>query len=392
MTLIGEGEWMKTLGYGHQWINDDDIAEVVKVLRGDWLSQGPAVEAFERALTDCTGARHAVTFANGTAALHGAMVAAGIEPGRIALTSALTFAATSNAAIYAGGEPAFADIDPATLCLDPAKAEAKLRELPREKVGVIAPVSFAGYPFDMAPFRRLAEEYGAVLIEDASHALGGDRGPRKVGVDADMTTLSFHPVKHITTAEGGAVLTDSDEYAKRLRLFRTHGITRDAADFTDEPDGPWHSEMQTLGYNYRLSDVACALGLSQMRRLDAFVARRREIASLYRDLLSGVPDLTLPQHVDGHAYHLFPVQVSPEKRKALFEHLAENGIRLQVHYRPVPLNPYYRRRFGYRAGDFPEAERYYAGAISLPIFPLMNDDDVRRVADCVKGFLRQSGR
>ena len=377
---------IKTLSYGRQWIDDDDIAEVVRVLKGDWLTQGPTVAAFERSLADYVGVKHAVTFVNGTAALHGAMAAAGLGPGDRLLTTPLTFAATSNSALYVGAEPVFADIDPASLCLDPVKAEAKLKELPR-RVRAIAPVSFAGYPFDVAPFKKLAAEHGAVLIEDACHALGGDRGERKIGFDADMTALRFHPVKHVTTAEGGAVLTQNDEYAHRLRLFRSHGITRSPEDFEEAPEGPWHCEMQSLGYNYRLTDLNCALGLSQMRRLDAFVKRRREVAALYRELLSGVRGLVLPPAHAGHAYHLFPIRVEAEARGPLFAHLAENGIRLQVHYSPVPLHPYYRKRFGYRWGDFPEAERFYRGAISLPMFPLLEDSDVERVADCIKAFL-----
>lgn len=372
----------KNLSYGRQWIDDDDIAEVVRVLKGDWLTQGPTVAAFERALADYVGVKHAVTFVNGTSALHGAMSAAGLGPGDRLLTTPMTFAATSNSALYVGAEPVFADIDPDTLCLDPAKAGAKL-----SRVRAIAPVSFGGYPFAMEPFRRLASEHGLVLIEDACHALGGDRDGHKIGFDADMTVLSFHPVKHITTAEGGAVLTQSDEYAHALRLFRSHGITRNPEDFEEVPEGPWHCEMQTLGWNYRLTDLNCALGLSQMRRLDAFVKRRREIAALYRELLADVRGLTLPPAHEGHAYHLFPIQVDAEARGPLFAHLVENGIRLQVHYSPVPLHPYYKKRFGYRWGDFPEAERYYRGAISLPMFPLLEDSDVKRVADCIKTFL-----
>ena len=372
----------KNLSYGRQWIDDDDIAEVVRVLKGDWLTQGPTVAAFERALADYVGVKHAVTFVNGTSALHGAMSAAGLGPGDRLLTTPMTFAATSNSALYVGAEPIFADIEPSTLCLDPVKAEAKL-----SRVRAIAPVSFGGYPFAMEPFRRLASEHELVLIEDACHALGGDRDGHKIGFDADMTVLSFHPVKHITTAEGGAVLTQSDEYAHALRLFRSHGITRNPEDFEEAPEGPWHCEMQTLGWNYRLTDLNCALGLSQMRRLDAFVRRRREIAALYRELLVGVRGLTLPPAHEGHAYHLFPIQVDAEARGPLFAHLVENGIRLQVHYSPVPLHPYYKKRFGYRWGDFPEAERYYRGAISLPMFPLLEDSDVKRVADCIKTFL-----
>ena len=376
---------MKTLSYGRQWINDDDIAEVVKVLKGDWLTMGPTVDEFEKALADYAGVKHAVTFSSGTAALHGAMAAAGLGEGDHALTTAMTFVATSNAALYTGAVPVFADIDPETLCLSPAGAE---EQLAKTRCKAIVPVSFAGYPFDIQPFRNMAQKYGAVLIEDASHAWGGERGGRKIGFDADMTTLSFHPVKHITTAEGGAVLTQSDEYARRLRLFRNHGVVRDAADFQDVPDGPWHSEMQSLGYNYRLSEIGCALGLSQMKRLDSFVARRREIAAVYREELSGVAGLTLPQDKEGHAYHLFPLRVEGERRGPLFAYLREHDIRLQVHYRPVPLQPYYRAKFGYKAGDFPEAERYYQEAISLPIFPLMEDADVRRVAACIREFLK----
>ena len=316
----------KNLSYGRQWIDDDDIAEVVRVLKGDWLTQGPTVAAFERALADYVGVKHAVTFVNGTSALHGAMAAAGLGPGDRLLTTPMTFAATSNSVLYVGAEPVFADIEPSTLCLDPAKAEAKL-----SRVRAIAPVSFGGYPFAMEPFRKLASEHGLVLIEDACHALGGDRDGHKIGFDADMTVLSFHPVKHITTAEGGAVLTQSDEYAHALRLFRSHGITRNPEDFEEAPEGPWHCEMQTLGWNYRLTDLNCALGLSQIRRLDAFVKRRREIAALYRELLADVRGLTLPPAHEGHAYHLFPIQVDAEARGPLFAHLAENGIRLQVH-------------------------------------------------------------
>ena len=376
----------KVLSYGRQWVDDDDIAEVVKILKGDWLTQGPTVAAFEKTLADYVGVKHAVTFANGTAALHGAMAAAGLGPGDRLLTTPMTFAATANAALYAGAEPVFADIAPETLCLDPVKAEAKLKELPRS-IRAIAPVSFGGYPFAMEPFRRLASEHGLVLIEDACHALGGDRGGHKIGFDADMTVLSFHPVKHITTAEGGAVLTQDDAYAHQLRLFRSHGITRNPEDFEEAPEGPWHCEMQSLGYNYRLSDLNCALGLNQMRRLDAFVKRRREVAALYRERLSDVPSLTLPPAHDGHAYHLFPIQVEAVLRGALFAHLAENAITLQVHYAPVPLHPYYKKRFGYRWGDFPEAERFYRGAISLPMFPLLEDADVERVAGCIRAFL-----
>ena len=377
---------MKKISYGRQWINDDDINAVVNVLKGDWLTMGPTVSAFEESLASYAGVKHAVTFSSGTAALHGAMYAAGLTEGDYAITTALTFVATSNSALYMGATPLFGDIDPSTLCLDPQKAE-DLAKAHAGKVKAIVPVSFAGYPFDAAPFKELAAKHNAVFIEDASHAWGGDRANHKIGYDADMTTLSFHPVKHITTAEGGAVLTNDDTYAKKLRTFRNHGTTRDEAEFVDVPDGIWHSEMQDLGYNYRLSEVHCALGLSQMKRLDEFVSRRRELAKLYIEQLSGLDGVILPTQKDGHAWHLFVLQVREELHKELFMYLRENGINPQVHYRPVPLQPYYRQRFGYKAGDFPEAERYYKRAMSLPLFPLMEDSDVHRVTDTIKKFL-----
>ncbi|MBQ6666319.1 MAG: UDP-4-amino-4,6-dideoxy-N-acetyl-beta-L-altrosamine transaminase [Synergistaceae bacterium] len=376
---------MKTLSYGRQWINDDDIAEVVKVLRGDWLTMGPTVDAFEKSLADYAGVKHAVTFSSGTAALHGAMYASGMGAGDFAVTTAMTFVATSNSVIYTGATPIFADIDN-TLCMNPEKAEESINAH-GGKVKAVIPVSFGGYPFEIEPFREIAEEYNAVLIEDASHSWGGDRGSHKIGFDADMTTLSFHPVKHITTAEGGAVLTSNDEYARRLKMFRNHGTTRNASEFVDEPDGIWHSEMQDLGYNYRLSEVHCAIGLSQMKRLDEFVERRREIARLYFRELSGVEGLTLPPGKEGHAWHLFIARVNEELHGQFFGYLRDNDIRLQVHYRPVPLQPYYRKKYGYKAGDFPEAEKYYRQAVSLPIFPLMTDDDVMRVCGVIKNFV-----
>ena len=377
---------MKSLSYGRQWINDEDIAAVVNVLKGDWLTMGPTVSAFEESLAGYAGVKHAVTFSSGTAALHGAMYAAGLGKGDYAITTALTFVATSNSAIYMGATPLFGDIDPETLCLDPKHAE-RLADSHAGKVKAVVPVSFAGYPFDATPFREIAAKTGAVFIEDASHAWGGDRGTHKIGFDADMTTLSFHPVKHITTAEGGAVLTNSDDYAHKLRMFRNHGMTRDSAEFVDVPDGVWHSEMQDLGYNYRLSEVHCALGLSQMKRLDEFVARRRELAALYLEQLAGVEGVILPTSTDGHAWHLFALQVREDLHRDMFMFLKENGINPQVHYRPVPLQPYYRQQFGYKIGDFPESERYYSRAMSLPLFPLMEDSDVRRVTDTIKKFL-----
>ena len=360
---------MKKLSYGRQWINDDDISEVVRVLRGDWLTMGPTVEEFEKKLAEYVGMKYAITFSSGTSALHGAMNAAGLQKGDYAITTALTFVATSNSILYTGAEPLFADIDPKTLCLDVMKAE----EIAKKYIGkikAIVPVSFAGYPLDMKAYRKIAEENNSVLIEDASHALGHDRRDF-----ADMMTLSFHPVKHITTAEGGAVLTNKEDYAERLLKFRNHGT--------------YKKEMIELGYNYRLSDINCALGLSQMNRLDEFIARRRELAVLYFEQLSGVENIKLPPSDKNHVWHIFALQVENNLRDSLAEYLRTNGINPTTHYKPVPLQPYYQQRFCYKSGDFPESERYYTQEISLPLYPLMEDGDVKRVTECIKKFMIQ---
>ncbi len=368
---------MRSLFYGRQYIDEDDIDAVVSVMRGDWLTQGPSVREFEEKFAEYVGTRYAVAFANGTAALHGAYFAAGVESGDEVLTSAITFAATGNAALYLGGTPVFGDIDPLTLCLDPQ--EAARRVTPATKV--IAPVSYAGYPVDLAPFLELAEKNGSVVVEDACHALGATRNGVRVGKEAHLTAFSFHPVKHITTAEGGMVTTDSEEYARRMRLFRTHGIEKDPARFTAAPDGPWATEMQALGFNYRLSELHAALGLSQMKKLDRFVARRREIAAIYDGRFEGVPSLRIPPKREGHSYHLYPLQFRKESRSHAFKALGERGIHGMVHYLPVPLHPYYRRRFGYEPGEFPCAEEFYAREVSMPLFYGLTDEDVHRVID-----------
>ena len=378
----------KYLSYGRQWINDDDIEEVVKVLKSDWLSQGPMIEHFENSIAEYVGAKYAVVFSNGTAALHAAMHAAGLKVGDKGLTTPMTFAATSNSMLYVGAEPVFADITHETCCLDPVEAEKKMTS----DVKVIVPVSFAAYPVDIGAFRKIADKWGAVLIEDGCQALGSERNGVKVGCEADMTVFSFHPVKAITTGEGGMVTTNNPKYAQIMKLFRTHGITKNPDDFeyAENASSGWYGEMQILGYNYRLTDFQCVLGLSQLKRLPEFIERRRELAALYFKKLEGTPRLKLQPYHEGHAWHLFIIFVEPDRRLGLFNHLKENGIGAQVHYVPVHLQPYYRKKFGYKEGMFPKAEQMYRSEISIPIFPAMSNSDVDRVAGLIKDYLARA--
>jgi perosamine synthetase len=387
----------RTIPYGLQWVTEEDIAAVAEVLRSDWITQGPAVERFERALASYCGARFAVAVANGTAALHLAALAAGIGTGDEVITSPITFAASANCVIYAGGRPVFADVEPDTICLDPGAAALKVGKRTR---GII-PVHFAGHPCDMAAIHALARERGLTVIEDAAHALGatytvgGTAGGKvhRVGSCAHghMTIMSFHPVKHLTTGEGGAITTNDEGLYRRLLLLRSHGITRDPGLLTRN-EGAWYYEMQELGFNYRLTDFACALGMSQLSRLDAFVARRREIVARYREAFAGMSNLELPTEREGclSSWHIFPVRVPAPARARIFAALRDAGIGVNVHYIPVHLHPYYRRAFGHRPGEFPVAEAYYAGAITLPLFPRMTDDEVALVAGAVGEALREA--
>jgi UDP-4-amino-4,6-dideoxy-N-acetyl-beta-L-altrosamine transaminase len=379
------------LPYGRQCLEDDDIQAVLGVLEGDWLTQGPMVGRFEEALAEACGARHAVAVSSGTAALHLACLAGGVGPGDVGITSPITFVASANAVAYCGGTPAFADIDPRTACLDPqALEEACARRAPK----VVIPVDFSGQPAELPAIQAIARRHGALVIEDAAHALGAryehDGRWHRAGscAHSDMAVLSFHPVKHVTTGEGGAVLTNSDELRDRLLRLRTHGITRDPARLTRN-DGPWYHEQHDLGFNYRITDIQCALGLSQLRKLERFVERRRELVQLYRAALAELSDqLTLLVEQPGRrsSYHLLVAQVrgSTDRRRSLFEALAARNIRCQVHYIPVHLQPWYQRRLGTREGDFPNSEAYYAGCLSLPLFPSLKESDVERVCDVLR--------
>jgi perosamine synthetase len=384
----------RRLPYGHQFVGAADIEAVSGALRDDWITQGPRVADFERAIAEYCGAPHAVAFSSGTAALHGACAAAGLGPGDEAVTSPLTFAATANAVVYCGARPVFADIDAASLNIDPTEIARRLS--PRTKA--VLPVDFAGLPADLDAIGPLARDRGLVVIEDAAHALGAEvkvKGAwERVGSAgvADMVVFSFHPVKHITTGEGGMVLTRSAELAERMRSFRHHGIRRDAT--LAERHGPWYYEIDELGFNYRLTDFQCALGLSQMQQLSAFVQRRTLIAERYRRELSGrglgVQEWDAKRFK--HAWHLFTIQLPLRRlrgtRREIFDALTETGVGVQVHYIPVYYHPFYQR-LGYRHGECPVAESYYDSALTLPLFPSMTDDDVTRVIDTVSTVLKE---
>ena len=368
------------LPYSHQYIDADDISSVVEVLKSDWITQGPKVEEFEKVVADYCGARYGVAMSSGTAALHAACSVAGISKGDEAITTPITFAATANAVVYCGGKPVFADIREDTLNIDVEEIKKKLS--PRSKV--ILPVDFAGHPADLDEIKAIAREGNLTVIEDACHALGAEYKGRKIGNLSNMTILSFHPVKHITTGEGGMVVTDSEEFYEKLRVFRHHGIVKDNPDI-----GPWHYEIQEPGYNFRITDFQCALGISQLKKLERFVARRREIAARYNEAFAEMEEIiTQPESADVKAaYHIYVIQIRTELlkvgRREIFEALRAENIGVNVHYVPVHLHPFYQREFGYKKDDYPKAERYYERAITLPIFPKMSDEDNKDVVEAV---------
>ncbi len=372
--------------YGRQDVTADDIAAVDAVLRSDWLTQGPAVPAFEQALATACGAPHAVAVNSATSALHLAYLALGLGPGDLLWTSPNTFVATANAARMCGADVGFVDVDPRSYNLDPvALADALTRAEQRGRLPkIITAVHFAGQSCDMAAIAALARRYGARVVEDASHAVGARHRDAAVGacIHSDVTVFSFHPVKIITTAEGGMALTRDAALAERMRLLRSHGITRDAQRIEAADPGAWYYEQHELGFNYRMTDLQAALGRSQLARLDAYVERRHAIARRYDEALRGSA-LLLPWRdpQDRSALHLYPVQVlAPRGRRAVFDSMRAAGIGVNVHYIPVHLQPDYRR-FGCAAGDFPQAEAYYARAMSLPMFPTLDDDAQQRVVD-----------
>jgi len=372
------------LPYGKQFIDEDDITAVVDILRGDFLTTGPSIMDFEKHVANYVGAKYAVAFSNGTAALHGATFAAGIAEGDEVITTPLTFAASANCVLYQGGTVVFADIDPKTYNINPTEIEKKIT--PETKA--IIPVHFTGQPVQLNEIHALAKKYSLVVIEDAAHALGSTYKGKRIGSLSDMTMFSFHPVKHITTGEGGIITTNNKEYYNKLIQFRSHGITRDPA-VMKENHGPWYYEMQFLGYNYRMTDIQAALGSSQIKKLDGFVNRRKEIIETYNKAFEQISQVQIPYQLPetDSSWHLYVLKLNLDQlavsRKEVFEELQKLNIGVNVHYIPVHMLSYYKQ-LGYKKGSLPLAEKLYEEIISLPLFPLMQEQDVEDVIEAVK--------
>lgn len=377
------------LPYGKQWLEEDDIQAVVDVLRGDYLTTGPTIAKFEQTVAHYVGAKYAVAFSNGTAALHGACFAAGIGEGDEVITTPLTFVASANCIRYVGGTVVFADIDEQTYNIDPVEIEKKITP----KTKAIIPVHFTGQPVNLYAIHELAEKHNLVVIEDAAHALGATYKEQKIGALSDMTMFSFHPVKHVTTGEGGVITTNSKSYYDKLLQFRSHGITRDE-QLLRENHGPWYYEMQFLGYNYRMTDIQAALGTSQMKKLDAFVVRRKEIVTAYNEAFGKLEEVITPNQLEttDSSWHLYILQLKVEQlnasRKEVFKALQQRNIGVNVHYIPVHTLSYYQE-LGYQKGSMPKAESLYERIITLPLFPAMTDQDVQDVIDAVQEVIEQ---
>jgi len=393
LAIHGGSPVRKTLlPYGRQLIDESDIQAVVDTLRSDWLTTGPKIAEFEEAFAAWIGAKHGVSFSSGTAALHAAAFTAGLKPGDEAITSPLTFAATSNCVLYQGAIPIFADVSADTLNLDPERAAACVTE----RTKAILPVDYAGHPVDLEHLLEIAERHGLTVIEDACHALGAEYRGHRVGSLSHMTVFSFHPVKHLTTGEGGMVTTDSERFAETLRRFRNHGISSEARQ--RQTTGQWQYDMVLLGFNYRLTDIGCALGLAQLKRLDSNLSRRREIAARYSAAFREIRGVNPPNvRPDVNpAWHLYPIRldlnVLSAGRTEVFSALRAENIGVSVHYIPVHHHSYYRDRFGYKGGECPVAEAAYERLISLPMFQGMSDEDVEDVVKAVTKVLSAFSR
>lgn len=374
------------LPYGSQWIDNNDIEAVIMSLKSDWITTGPAIDRFEKELSDYVGSRYAVAFSNGTAALHAACFAAGITEGDEVITSPLTFVASSNCVLYTGAKPIFSDVDPKTYNICPASVNALITD----RTKAIIPIDFTGQPANYVELKRIAHEKSLVIIEDAAHALGAKFNGESVGSFNDMTMFSFHPVKHITTGEGGAIATNNPVYYEKLKMFRAHGITRDEGKLEQERQ-PWEYEMQFLGYNYRLTDIQAALGNRQLKKLDHFVKIRKDYARRYDNAFENMEGVVTPFQAKGSqsSWHLYVLRLKgrfAKLRKEIFEALKAENIGVNVHYMPVHTQPYYQR-LGYKAGSCPIAEEIYEQIITLPLFPKMKLSDVDDVIDAVRKVL-----
>lgn len=381
---------MKIIPYGRQWVDASDIREVIKVLKSDWLTQGPKIKEFEDALCKYTGAKYAAAVSSGTAALHIACLAANIKRGDEVITSPITFVATANSILYCGGKPVFADIQKDTVNIDPEEIKKKISL----NTKAIIPVHFAGQPCNMPDIKKIAKENCFYVIEDAAHAIGSryaDGSPVGNCRYSDMTVFSFHPVKTITTGEGGAITTNDKILYEKLIMLRSHGITKDQSLLTKNPS-PWYYEMQMLGFNYRITDIQAALGISQLSKLDCFVKRRREIVGEYNKAFSNISWIRTPFEEKNvySAFHLYAVHIDFEKldlsRPQVMEKLKNNGIGTQVHYIPVYTQPYYKNNFDYKDGHCPVAEEYYKYTLSLPLYPSMSKKQVNHVISIMKGL------
>lgn len=384
------------ISYGKQSVTQNDIDAVISVLKSDFWTQGPVIQTFETAFANYVGAKYAVAVANGTAALHLCALALGVQKGDGYLTTPITFAASGNCILYCGGKIDFIDIVPETYMMDIDALEDKLKNAPQGTYKGIISVDFAGYPADLARIKTLAEEYNLSIIEDACHAPGGyfiDNNETQQrcgnGQFADLAIFSFHPVKHIAAGEGGIITTNDDALYQKLLLFRTHGITRNP-DLMHENQGGWYQEMLELGYNYRLSEIHAALGYSQLLRAAEGLERRQQIAQRYDVALADLP-LQLPQKPQNglHAFHLYVIRT--QKRKELYDYLRTQNIACQVHYLPMHLHPYYQQQFGWKKGDFPQAEAYYAECLSLPMYPTLSEEELEYVIEKVSFFYKKKG-
>lgn len=378
----------KFIPYGKQYIDEEDIQAVVEVLKSDYITTGPKIAELEDKITEYTGAKYAIAVSNGTAALHAACFASEIGQGDEVITSPMTFAASANCILYMGAKPVFADIDSKTYNISPKEIESKITG----RTKAIIPVHFTGQPCDMDEILKIAEKYDLTVIEDGAHALGAVYKNKKVGTLGSMTTFSFHPVKHITTGEGGAVTTNDKTLYDKLLMFRTHGITRDIEKMENN-EGPWFYEQEFLGFNYRMTDIQAALGVSQMKKLEIFLGKRKVYAALYDRLLNGIEGVTIPYQAEysSSAWHLYIIKLNTDRlklgRREIFEELRKRNIGVNVHYIPVYYHPYYMK-LGYEKGLCPVAEALYEEIITLPLYPTMEIPDIHYIVDNLRDILR----